>query len=705
MRRLRPTIGLLALTALCLPASAQIGRPGAPPTGRPIVIHPDGTWSPVDEAAIDRERQLIDAAMTAIREGRIAEARDALGQVLGARELRDARAQLFAGEPADALRSVDRALEIDPRDRDAQELRARGLLALGEKMIVDGAGGVFVDGAFNDALKAFRGLGRTVAGRLGAARSAYMLNRSDAALSYAREASELLDREDGVAPDYLSAQRVIADATYLAYADAASAVMAGDGEADDREQALFPEAQDAVDELIAVAPHQVDTWQLAANLLLFRSSARSDLGAQADAVAALERGLEHLPTDRALLRRAVEIASGLEGGRASSTAVLDRFVERNPDQTFARQLRGLERFELAMADFPGRDRAAEDYVRAVERFRAAEDEFRHVRTTGGAGLMGADEAQSWEIICRIGIGWVRYWEGDLAAARAAFLATEELNPRGLEWEFAGRLESGIRGLQFVVSAHLEAEQLIEAAEIADILHARLPDDPNLANDAGFLNRDAALALANYAATLCRAARGEIDSPAMLMELADAIGIEPAAADPAVGDDATVAAMLDENLATELAAAARRAAERARGTMERSGAAYRVAARLAPDDVRVVNDTGLVYVYYLHTDLERAEADLRESVRLGAEQLAAEGLNEQAIYELKNAWGDAHENLGVHYLVHVGDLDAAEEWFLKAIEIGPDPRPIIDMQWLAQISARRAGAPADPDALRWVTDCE
>ncbi|QDU69008.1 hypothetical protein [Engelhardtia mirabilis] len=708
MRRLRHALGPIALIATwALPLHAQPQADhgadgGDPPTGRPIVLHADGSWTLLTEReAADQEARLTDSAIDALRDGRVADARDLLGEILVERQRRQAEELLAAGEPADALNAIDRALDIEPNDESVLELRARGLLALGERMISDGAGGVFVDGAFNDALKAFRGLGRTATGRLGAARAAYMLNRSDDALRYAREATALLDgaeadgagadRATAARPSFLHPQRVVADAVYLAYADAARLAMTGDPAARAAEDELFPEAENALDDLIATVPQEADTWQLAANLYLFRSSAREDVQARLDARDLLETGLEYVPEDRDLLARAAEVAR--TDSPAESVALLERYQASNPGSMLAHRFLGIERFELAMAEFPGPDADPALCALAVERFEAAETEFRTVREAGASGAMDPGEAISWEIICRNARGWVRFNEGDLEGARAAFLSTEELNPRGLEWDYAARgLYSGIRGLEFVVAAHVESEELVQAAEVADILHARLPDDADMANNAGFLNRDAATALANMGERYCRAAKGEIDDPDMVARI--------------VATLESTEGLTPEQIDDLLVAKSREYAARARATMVRSSEAYRDAARLSPDDVRIINDTALVFVYYLHSDLEFAEGLLMRAVALGEEQLAAGGLDEQQLYELKNAWGDAHENLGVLWLEHRQDLDQAEAWFRGAAEIGPDPRPIVDEYWLATISARRAGAPAEPSpVLAWVRDCE
>jgi tetratricopeptide (TPR) repeat protein len=131
----------------------------------------------------------------------------------------------------------------------------------------------------------------------------------------------------------------------------------------------------------------------------------------------------------------------------------------------------------------------------------------------------------------------------------------------------------------------------------------------------------------------------------------------------------------------LAAKADELSSRARELMLKSWAGYQDAARLAPEDVRIVNDAALVLVYYLHTELELAERMLRSCLELGEKQLADESLEEDARWELKNAWGDAYQNLGVLYAVHKQAPEEARVFFERAAEIGPEPRPMLSNFWI------------------------
>ena len=89
-------------------------------------------------------------------------------------------------------------------------------------------------------------------------------------------------------------------------------------------------------------------------------------------------------------------------------------------------------------------------------------------------------------------------------------------------------------------------------------------------------------------------------------------------------------------------------------------------------------------------------------------LAAEASPERAseleseIEQLTEAWGDAHQNLGVLEWVHRGNAAAARPWFEKSIEIWPE-RPEVRNTYLPQVRGER---PRDPDEdIGWAQPCE
>ena len=321
-----------------------------------------------------------------------------------------------------------------------------------------------------------------------------------------------------------------------------------------------------------------------------------------------------------------------------------------------------------------------------------------------AGL--AQECLGYEVLCRSGAAWSALDAGELDAAEGHFRSMGELLPRGLEWRYQSGgdqpdpLPSGVAGLTWVADGWAQREDWGRAALVFEELRALQPDLVDWHNNAAFFHRDAGVALEFEAQRLCAAAGGALAEEA-LAPLRAALEI-PSELHGTPGEVERFQAAAAERLT------------RAHEHLQQSSTAYDEAARLAAEDVRVVNDTALVLVYYLHRDLERAEDLLMRCVRLGEEQLLVGDLDEQARWELENAWGDAFQNLGVLHLVHRNDPAAARRFFERSVEIGPEPRPLVGELWLVLCDRIEAGAdPAEalseaPESraiLHWGAPCD
>ena len=336
--------------------------------------------------------------------------------------------------------------------------------------------------------------------------------------------------------------------------------------------------------------------------------------------------IEQSPTLALLLGSARSRLGQLEEGQRLVDLALSRSRERG-DHTV--ELRALNaRGAIALV---------------VGKVDEAEDWFVSTRALDPAY---SQECRGFEVVARNAAGWCHYNSGDLSASRTAFLSMEDVFEGGLAWSLPGRLPDGLIGLGFVVAKLTEdpnsvsaLEQMVHAAAITDFLHAYVPDDGNHANNAGFVNRDTAVLFQRKSLALRREA-----------ELSE---------DPV------------ERASRE--GEARRQLVRAQELMQRSWSAYQLAAELLPDDVRVVNDAGLVMVYYLRDDPQEAERLLLRAVELGAAQLPESVLEEQELYDLNEAWGDAHQNLAVLELTIRGHPTQAKEWLIKALAIGPASR--------------------------------
>jgi hypothetical protein len=243
----------------------------------------------------------------------------------------------------------------------------------------------------------------------------------------------------------------------------------------------------------------------------------------------------------------------------------------------------------------------------------------------------------------------------------------------LESAYPPHLRTGVDGLQQLLAEYYDdheedPEAVGIAVKIFDFLHAFLPEIPDFANNAGFFNRDLAVLLDQQAA----AALGE------------------------------ASAFENPNARAQSEREAQRLRTRARELMERSWAAYQNASRLAPEDARIQNDTGLIMAYYLRTDAKAAERYFLRAIELAEAQLA----DEQVLAEMSDArredlpvaYGDACQNLGVLGLTLTHDPQTALGWFEKALSIGPVERPDVTEAWIP--ACRRAIA-GDSDALEVV----
>ena len=88
-------------------------------------------------------------------------------------------------------------------------------------------------------------------------------------------------------------------------------------------------------------------------------------------------------------------------------------------------------------------------------------------------------------------------------------------------------------------------------------------------------------------------------------------------------------------------------------------------------------------------VEEAERLLLSAVEAGARQKDSGELPAQALDMLVEAWGDAHQNLGVLELIHRRNPVRAREWFDKTVAIGPQPR--VGREWVTQVALRACDA--------------
>jgi hypothetical protein len=615
-----------------------------------------------------------------IEAGRLEEARALLDELLLTGLMDQARSQLAAGSPADALTTLDRIRELAPEDEDARLLEGDASLALAEAAIRRRGSVGLIEGALGDALHAYQSLDESGHALFGASRAAWLLGETEQALELARRG--MAQRREGrPGASGLEPERIYAEQLLAACARARGA---GSEEA----SALYQETEEALGKLLGRA--SVDPWAWSR-----LSDVNEWQGNLAGAKLACERGLARTPEDAGLLERLARVSREFEGP-AAAVQSLETFVRAHPAVEAGHWQLAVARFQLALHGYEQDPRVLDPAP-----FTEAEAGFRALRERSGEMTQAA---LGYEVVCRLARGWCAFRAGDLALAEREFRSMNELFERGIEWSLPGKLESGIQGLFLCADAHGEKDEFQAAGEVFEELRALQPDSTPWANNAGFFLRDAAMDLEKEARKLCQAARGELTNSEALAELRALPGVEHA----------------PSGTASERAAFARAADERAaraRAVMERSWQAYRPAAELAPEDVRVVNDAALVLVYYLHHDLEWAEQALLRCVEMGGPQieakraaLAREESPEKAsaldaeLTLLTEAWGDAHQNLGVLEWVHRKNATAAQAWLEKALAIWPDRYPVTN-SLLPQVRGELAPEPNDRwDLLGWGRPC-
>ncbi|MDP6990763.1 MAG: hypothetical protein QF903_14925 [Planctomycetota bacterium] len=589
--------------------------------------------------------------------GEAGELADEVAALLLVEVLGEGRALLVSGDPPGAMAVLDEGLELDEENGELRFLRGVCALRMG---LAEGDPFFFTD-AYTEFLAA-AGAGPSPAAWAGAGRAAYLawFDGGDPhllaeAVAHARRGRAAVDADDADAalldPSPLRSWAEIASFAYTRSRE--------DGTDAERTAELFAWGLEALESVLGEAPEDPWAWNRIADLYSWE-------GRDEQARECALNGLVLCPESVALHEALVRTARAV-GGSSAVVADYAAMIARRPRLALAHWYFAAERLEQAVVALEA------DEATAAGLFGEAEEAFRSCRELDETY---AEACLGREALCRSGVGWTRANADDLEGARDAFLSMEELFPGGLRWGYPGKLFDGIESLRRVATAYkrrAEDPELPEdeavlaasrAAEICSTLHELLPEDPDIANDAGFLNRDAGVALELRAEQLLARCSGMTAGP------------EP----------------LDDAQRTALRAEAEAQLARAHEHMETSYRTYVVAARLAPGDARVINDTGLILAYYLQRDTDRAREYFERAIAVGQERLAS-GIDEgRALANLTEAVGDAHQNIGVLLLTVHGDAAGAIEWFERSLAIGPPSvtRPEVTRFYLPACRAVAAG---------------
>ncbi len=574
-------------------------------------------------------------------------------------KIQEARTLLDAGQPYDALSVLDEAQAQAPASAQVWYLRGKAAMAAGE--LGSSAGDFFLDAQVSFQRAAELGAGADA--WLGASRAARMNLEVDQALELARAGLAAAEASEPAVRLEQPLERTLIEALFGAYV--------ARRQAGDEAPELFAETEDRLYALTTSQPSDPWAWTQLANLHQWEA----DLELAAEDC---ERALALAPEDEALHRRFVELATAA-GGTAAVLAGYERFEAEHPGHALGAWFSAQARFNQALADL----RADQDSIPGFEAAEALLQRCRGIEPGYESNCLG------YEVSCRAGIGWARYGQGDLEGATSAFLSMDEILPGGMDWRIDSQLLSGVTGLQFVADKYaqrgpdeFDLAGKREAAEVFDRLRERRPDNADFANNAGLFHRDACVVLELESEARVRAAEGFQYDPELRQEVAVEVSVEEAA---------------------ELRAQAAEQHALAKEHAQKSYRAYQAAARLASEDVRVLNDAALVMVYHIREDVAEMEGLLARAIELGALQIADPELSPEELDALLEAWGDAHQNMGLVYLTLKDDPATARGYFERAFEIGPRPR--VDRRWVEEraLPACDLALAGDPKALASLED--
>ncbi len=579
-------------------------------------------------AETETER-LARLAREAIERGDFAGARALLDDLLTVPRVAEARDLLAKGRNEEALAVAAQALSVAPGEPRVLLVHAEANLRVG---IANG-----VRERIDEARQSFLRAGTGAESWLGACRAAHELRQPSEALEYARLARTALAQARPLVAE--PPERTLA----LAFARALDVAEANASATND----LRDETAAALAACVTALPSEDWAWKRLARV----EEARGELAA---AQSALERAFERNPRDADLPRELARVAR-LRGGGPEVIAAFERARAHAAGQVAVWWVPALERLEDI-------GRAPAERCAAL---RIAEGEFAVVRTLDGS--LRADCLRN-EAACRAGIGWARLEQGDLPGAAESFRSMEKLERGAMAIERPPLLRSGVAGLAALSAEHERRGSLADAAQLAYELHRYEPDEVTWALEAGRLYRAVAERSHAEAEELALASEGRIREPRRLLALRERTGI-----------DATIP--IGPRLQTEFRIRAEEQRKRARKQFENAYRSLLDASRLAPTHVRAMADAALIAIEYLNTDDEIARGLLRTAIALGERQLESPQLDEPARARLLQAWGDAHEYMGLLCLERDRDPRAAQGYFESALRIGPSARPSVQDLYL------------------------
>ncbi len=547
-------------------------------------------------------------------------------------QLAEARRLMRAQEYDNALTITDAVIETDPRNREARILAVDGNLALFQ---TGRSGSAFLldDAIMN--LEAALGLkSEDPENWLRLSQTYFLASRFDKGISSGNMAARQFQQANAPRDRIAAAILAISDCEIQNFISL-------------RREEMTSSPAEQIDPSAAVmeaANHALTTLNYAeqaggegpANLKaaqVYQWLNRNDL-----ALDALERGIAADPENSAIHTSYQDLCFSMDRQTECVGAYRDMMVSLEGHTTIqwflgraqiarADDLRGQGEFEAAQ-------RYYEDALASYSSFKAKKPE-----------VPGSDH---WLAICELSLGAVSFEMADYEASAAHYDAAFAFSPQVIETDengflrifdsFGGNYVTGIDRIAQAYDGQGGIPGKSKALAFYDVYlerHGKAPLFGPLFNNAGFIARDLGSAIAG---------EGTLGQP-----------LEGAAA------------MSDAERAKAKAEAMR--------IWEKSYRYYEIAIELSPEDPRIVNDGGLMLIYHLHRQYDRAEELFRQAIEVGQPQLDAlpTDADPAELEFLEEAVGDAYENMGVLLGILKKPDSEARPWLEASLKYFPYQR--------------------------------
>ena len=515
-----------------------------------------------------------------------------------------------AGELDDALLITDALLRQDSANREALLIAARGNIALFESG--RSGGQAFLQDAIA-CLETATSLKREDSATWQQLAGLYLKNSQfEKGRDSALKAAELLKASNASATAQADAVLAAADNELQIFVDARRA----EGQ-EDPEPATRELASTVLDRLRWAGQARPATASRKAALVY------QWLGDEERALAEMERGILAEP-DNGELHVAYQNTYDRMDRRAECVAAYKRLLRDRSDTPILHWYLG--RAQIAHADGL---RHAGRWDPARQAYAAATDTYAHY---AALQPQHKDATAHWLAISWLSRGRVAIELGDLENARASYEQALEATPRVAQYEESGRPAlTDDFGHYYIAGLDLIGRAITDASTpraLADGLahYERILD--RHPDQFGFIYNNAALCARDLGVAVERAASEAADPEAEL--------------------------------------------KRANELYETSYQHYVKAVEHAPDDPRIVNDCGLMLLYHLHRDDDRAREMFDRAIELGEAQIAElpEDADEDQKRFLEEAVGDAYQNVAVLMRKQERPFDDYKSFLVEAVKFYP-----------------------------------